>query len=298
MSTPPFWDSPAGLRAALDGLDAMLLATDPEGIIRCCAAGAARGLGFAPEELVGRPLAELLWCADGTAAGDLVAKAHAGESDGTELAAARKDGSRFPVRLTLTAVGGNAETPGGFWCAIRDQTKANEYERELAECRGRLEELAATDALTGLKNRLVFQQRLDDEFRRAARYRTPLALVLIDVDQLKAFNEEFGHSVGDDVLRTVARVVKETGRTTDLPARYGGEEFAVLLTNTDPDGAAISAERFRRAVEAAAWPHRPVTVSVGVASYCHDMASSSVLVAAADKALARAKAGGRNRVEQ
>src|SRR5207244_865944 len=120
----------------------------------------------------------------------------------------------------------------------------------------------------------------------------------LDVDHFRSFNETFGQPAGDEALRTVARVLTETARTTDVAARYGGEEFAVLLTNTDPDGAAISAERFRKAIGSFAWPLRPVTASAGVASYCHDMASSAVLLAAADKALGRAKAGGRNRVEQ
>jgi diguanylate cyclase (GGDEF)-like protein/PAS domain S-box-containing protein len=178
------------------------------------------------------------------------------------------------------------------------EQEVDRYRRHLEEANARLEELATTDVLTGLKNRLVFEQRLDEEFRRSARYRIPLALLMIDVDHFKAFNDTFGHPAGDDVLRTVARVLKVNSRLTDLPARYGGEEFVVLLTNTDPEGAVASAERVRRAVEMAAWSERPVTVSVGVANYSHDMVGPMVLVAAADKALYRAKAGGRNRVEQ
>ena len=139
--------------------------------------------------------------------------------------------------------------------------------------------------------------RLEEEFNSAARYRVPLAMLMLDVDNFGEFNNSFGHPAGDDMLRTVARVLRETARSTDLPARLGGDEFAVLLTNTDPDGAAISAERVRRAIEVAQWLHRPVTVSIGVAAFPQSAMAAGPLFEAADRALYRAKTKGRNRVE-
>jgi diguanylate cyclase (GGDEF)-like protein/PAS domain S-box-containing protein len=169
--------------------------------------------------------------------------------------------------------------------------------RRLAAANARLEELATTDALTGLKNRLVLQQQLDEEHRRALRYEEPLSLVLLDVDHFKSFNDTFGHPAGDEVLQHLARLLRETARTTDVVARFGGEEFAILLPRTDFDGAVRLAERFRHAIASASWERRPVTASFGVATHLSNMADSSALVSAADTAMYRAKQLGRNRVE-
>ncbi len=169
--------------------------------------------------------------------------------------------------------------------------------RRLAAANARLEELATTDALTGLKNRMVLQQQLDEEHRRALRYEEPLSLVLLDVDHFKAFNDTFGHPAGDEVLQQLGRLLRETARTTDVVARFGGEEFAVLLPRTDFEGAIRLAERFRHAIASASWERRLVTASFGVASVEREMTESSALVSAADTAMYRAKQLGRNRVE-
>jgi len=124
-----------------------------------------------------------------------------------------------------------------------------------------------------------------------------LSLILMDVDRFKAFNDTFGHLAGDEVLRQVARLLGESARTTDVVARFGGEEFAILLPNTDLQGAASLAERFRVAIESAPWKRRRVTASFGVAAVTPEMADASALVSGADAALYRAKMSGRNRVE-
>jgi diguanylate cyclase (GGDEF)-like protein/PAS domain S-box-containing protein len=287
VSTSPFWNSFAGLRAVLDHIDRGLFAVDSKGAIRFYTAGAARMLGFPFAELIGRPLADFVARADGAS---LFAQANPDAPAEFEVSVATKDDSHFAAQLTIVAAADSEESPGGFWCILRD--------RSVEELTTQLVELADTDPLTGLLNRQSFRQRLEEEFRRAARYRLPLALVMLDLDQFKSFNQTFGHPAGDEALRTVARVLKQSARATDVVARDGGQEFAVLLTNTDPDGAMSSAERFRKAIETAPWALQPVTVSVGVASYCHDMAKAPVLLAAAEKARDRAKAGGCNRVEQ
>ena len=166
-----------------------------------------------------------------------------------------------------------------------------EYRRNLEQANRRLEELATTDPLTGLKNRLVLHERLEEEHRRAKRHGEPLALVLLDVDRFKSFNDSFGHPAGDDVLRCVAGLLKETARDTDVVVRFGGEEFAVLMPNTTRDGALALAERFRLSLELEPWGRRPVTASFGVAVCGEETADASALVSAADAALYLREAG-------
>jgi diguanylate cyclase (GGDEF)-like protein len=168
--------------------------------------------------------------------------------------------------------------------------------RLLEEANARLAVLATTDPLTGLANRRVFDEALAREAALAARGRRPLALMILDVDHFKAFNDAFGHPAGDEVLKQVAVAVRACCRGTDVVARLGGEEFAVLLPGTDLPGGVALAERVRLAVAAGPWPLGPVTVSVGVA--VHDAASGGAaeLVRAADRAMYRAKRGGRNQV--
>jgi len=151
-----------------------------------------------------------------------------------------------------------------------------------------------TDPLTGLHNRRGFDQRLREEFGRARRYQTPLALLLIDVDRFKQFNDTFGHLAGDETLRVVAKLLNEGCRTYDVLARYGGEEFAVILPATSHGGSQVLAERLRRIVQQAAWPYQPVTISIGGAILTETMADVCDLIEEADRALYAAKRNGRN----
>ena len=176
---------------------------------------------------------------------------------------------------------------------LRDITAQREAQDALAT-------LAACDGLTGLANRRSFDKTLDVEAQRSGRAGTPVALLMVDVDGFKAFNDTYGHGGGDDCLRRVAGAIAGTVRRAgDVAARYGGEEFAVILPNTGFEGAAAIAERIRAAVAALGIEHcaapvgRSVTVSVGgaVASGC----SGADLLAAADAALYAAKRAGRDR---
>jgi diguanylate cyclase (GGDEF)-like protein len=163
-----------------------------------------------------------------------------------------------------------------------------------------LRRLSLTDALTGLANRHAFQIRLRDEWRRSRRYRTPLALLLIDVDGLKQVNDRQGHEAGDRILREVAGAIRHTLRSTDAGARWGGDEFAIIAPNTS----AAAADRLGRRLlthmkERTRGEEIPVTVSIGVAIFdpaSRPVQSTQSLMRAADHALYGAKANGRDQI--
>ena len=161
-----------------------------------------------------------------------------------------------------------------------------------------VERQANTDGLTELPNRRHFEEALDVELSRAERFGGSLALILGDLDDFKQVNDRYGHQAGDDVLQTFADILRATVREIDLPARYGGEEFAVLLPQTDLDGAHELAERLRRALAARPMSTHPgglvaVTASFGVAAF-PDAPTPAALFASADEALYRAKRAGKN----
>lgn len=176
---------------------------------------------------------------------------------------------------------------------------------ELAEANRRLEALAATDGLTGVANRRGFDLALRAEWQRATRAGQGLALLFVDIDLFKAFNDTFGHPAGDDCLRRIAACIAAIIRhPSDIVARYGGEEFAIILSGASHAGAAELAERLRVQVQALALrhPHSQtgvVTVSVGVAAMPAGRLPATApddLIDQADRELYRAKASGRNRV--
>lgn len=168
---------------------------------------------------------------------------------------------------------------------------------ELHQANEVLEQLAITDGLTRIHNHRFFQDQLTREVKRADRTGAPLALLVIDLDDFKRFNDEYGHETGDEVLQRVAEVLVEETRDADLVARYGGEEFVVLASDTDLEGAAALAEKLRLAVhlrplELSSGGASPrVTVSIGVAQYSGDR---SRLFRDADRALYEAKAAGKD----
>ena len=166
----------------------------------------------------------------------------------------------------------------------------------------KLEEEATVDEKTGLANYRVFYKKLRDEWERSERYKLPLSIVMLDLDDFKKVNDSVGHPAGDKVLREFAMLVSGGARGTDLAARYGGEEFAMILPHTDRQRAQRVAERVRAAVADFSFlePDHPlrVTVSAGVATFAPSpvIASAEQLVGAADRALYAAKKAGKNRV--
>ncbi len=172
----------------------------------------------------------------------------------------------------------------------------------LVRSQSALRELARTDALTCLPNLRAFRDRLEDEVKRARRYRTPLACVMVDLDQLKPINDLLGHAAGDRAIGAVASVIREELRETDFAARYGGDEFVVLLPHTNDDDGRVFAERVcarLREIELQIDGHHlTVGASFGVACRAPDDAAApaEALVQAADAALYQAKRAGRGRV--
>lgn len=159
---------------------------------------------------------------------------------------------------------------------------------------------AATDGLTGLYNHDYFQSMLSQELIQTERAQRSLSLLLIDIDHFKKFNDQWGHQIGDLVLKKVAAAIRETCRKSDVVARYGGEEMAVILPETSPELGAMVAERIRKAVENLAVAHGletlKVTISLGLSSYSPGLKDKAELIQKADAALYKSKHAGRNRV--
>jgi diguanylate cyclase (GGDEF)-like protein len=185
-----------------------------------------------------------------------------------------------------------------FWmlALVAENQLTRDYENE------GLIRFAFTDFLTGLKTRGYFEQQLDLEIKRAERKRTPIALLMIDIDHFKSLNDTYGHHVGDQVLRDVSAVLMKELREVDTAARYGGEEFVIVLPETNTAGAMQVANRIRRGVEQAkffAGSPRQVehlTISIGVAIFEQDAQTKRELIESADAALYAAKSAGRNQV--
>ena len=164
-----------------------------------------------------------------------------------------------------------------------------------------LRELSKTDYLTGVRNRRSFMEHAEREFARAERHGNELAIVMVDVDHFKRVNDTYGHAIGDEVIKLVAKILVDEMRTYDVVARYGGEEFSILLSETTQEQARIMAERCRQRIERTGLVVNrtsvKVTASLGIASHSSkNLTGVEQLLDLADKALYEAKSGGRNRV--
>ena len=192
--------------------------------------------------------------------------------------------------------------PSELVARLRLHLKIKLLQCELRDKNEQLSRLSTTDPLTGLRNRRYVDEILNIEVLRARRYRSPLTLLMADLDHFKRVNDEHGHQAGDAVLRGVAEVLRSSLRATDVGGRYGGEEFIVIMAQNAVDGATRFAERWCQAVEAARFviaDGRGVetTISIGVAGYRDPEQTASDLIAEADAALYAAKQTGRNQVQ-
>ena len=212
----------------------------------------------------------------------------------------RRDGVYLWVETRGRKLAGNQ----GVVVTVRDISSRKKVEGLLHEANNHLQRQVMLDGLTGTANRRCFDVTFAKECRRSARSQTPLGVLMIDVDFFKKYNDLYGHPAGDACLRAVTEAVEQQlRRPADFAARYGGEEFAVLLPDTDVDGALIMAERIRAAIELLKIKHdgnrgSVVTVSIGVAVGWPQRRESGgeQLLQAADSGLYQAKQLGRNQV--
>ena len=169
---------------------------------------------------------------------------------------------------------------------------------KLQQKAGRFEQLSITDSLTGLVNRRYLNERIAEEVKRSLRDDSPMSFMMIDIDNFKLYNDQFGHQAGDEVLRVVSQSLRSVLRGADVAARFGGEEFCLLLPQTTLDEAGQIAERIRQHIEETQFPHRAVTVSIGVADFSPVHNNTAVkIIEAADRALYQAKRAGKNNVQ-
>ncbi len=258
-------------------------------------------LGYEPEELIGRSAYDLIIPEDRPAAIAAGERMRSGEvsQDTVTFRLRRKDGRIIWVEAALRIFFGEGGEALGVIINTRDVTERKTAEQRLAA-------MATSDGLTGLQNRRAFDQALMEEVARGRRNGTPLALLLLDVDRFKLYNDEYGHMAGDACLKSIAAVLAmAVKRGGDVAARYGGEELVLLLPETNGSGAAFIAGEICRQIQALSIPHEHnapwnvATVSIGVSSIENrpgdPVRDGAWLVSTADMALYQAKADGRNR---
>ena len=282
----------------------LICRTDRDTVLQYVSPASTRILGWAPDELVGRKILDFVHTEDLPLLHAAVIRADLPGvvADSTTLRMRRKDHTFCWLEINATIVRDPDSGKGiGGAVVMRDITDRKQLEDKLAL-------LALTDDLTGLANRRAFDMTLDAEWKRTLRDGSHMSLILLDLDHFKQFNDNYGHQFGDDCLRTVAQVVRNTvHRPSDLAARYGGEEIAIILPYTHQVGASEIAEAIRQAVVDLRIPHlgnpqqsSVVTASLGTATaFARQGATMKMpesLLMSADTALYKAKHGGRNRV--
>lgn len=273
-----------------------IVAVGLDGRITLFNKGAELMFGYRAKEMLGRAVKGF---------GVLSAKARHGLPDEREWTCFRKDHSRLRILLSVTPVRDEAGETFGYMGVATDITERQRAVEALRKANDMLRQLSLLDGLTGIPNRRHFDQSLEREWTAAASGDRSLALLLLDIDAFKAYNDTYGHQAGDEALIRVADAARSAlQREADLAARYGGEEFAVILPGASLADAVRVAERIRAAVEAlrmthAGGPAGCVSVSVGAAAARGGtLPDAQALVAAADRALYAAKQSGRNRVAQ
>jgi diguanylate cyclase (GGDEF)-like protein/PAS domain S-box-containing protein len=276
------------------------------GLVRQYVSPASRDiLGYDPSELIGVKPVEQCHPDDAHLIAEAASALLAGEAERRTVVnrSLHRDGHWVWVEAELKALRDPATGEvTGIIGALRDISKRKAIEEQLAEATRRLEILAAEDGLTGLANRRSFDDTFDMEYRRAQREGESLALIMIDVDRFKDFNDYYGHPAGDACLKQVAdKIGSAILRPGDFAARYGGEEFAVLLPNTHLAGALEVAERIRLAVRELRLPNAQgvdgvVTISAGVVASSNGARGEGTdqLLKKADRALYQAKNAGRD----
>src|ERR1019366_2344336 len=227
-----------------------------------------------------------------------------GVPDANEWTFIRKDGTRLPVRLSVTLLRDAAGNINGFMGIAEDITERKKAEAALRESEAKLKEslerernAARVDFLTGILNRRVFFEIAGSESQRSRRYKRPLSLVYVDLDNFKAVNDTMGHDAGDELLVEVAAVIHTEVRGTDTVGRLGGDEFAVLLPETDQEQGTVVVQKVQKQLlEAMQQKQWPVTFSIGLISFEVPPESIEEMVREADRVMYSVKLKGKNSV--
>jgi diguanylate cyclase (GGDEF)-like protein/PAS domain S-box-containing protein len=326
---------PSEMRDLLEDLPLALVGVDAGGRIVFANREAETLLGYDRGEVLGQPVEILV--PEALRGRHQLARAAYQRAPATrrmgasrELSARRRDGSEFPVAVSLNAprcadgalvLAGIVDltTQKELQAHLHDQyalmerrvlertaelqqrtRQTEELLQSLKQARSELERLSRHDPLTGLLNRREFDERATRELRRASRRQSPTCVAMLDLDHFKSVNDRFGHALGDRVLRRVAAILQTEVRRDDVVARYGGEEFIILLPETALDESTAVIERVRSAVASEPWNEiragLALTLSAGLAELARSETLAS-LIDRADQLLYRAKRGGRNRVE-
>lgn len=319
LAQDALYESENRFRACVEAMHDGLVLQGADGTIHICNNRATEILGLTEDQLCGRSSIDGKWnCIK--ANGDPfpgpehpAMRALAGEVvKGVVMGVNRTDGSLIWIEINSTPLYRSGESkPHASVTTFSDisdelsktrtaeqymvvMTELNEeLERQTAqlmEANAKLEKLASIDGLTGLLNHRSFQNHLQNSLCT----HDQTALLLLDVDHFKSYNDTFGHPAGDQVLREVAQVLLETARPTDWVCRYGGEEFAIVLPNSSLERAERTAEDIHLALSKRQWALRPITVSTGISHTKNGAVSRSELITRADSALYEAKAAGRN----
>jgi diguanylate cyclase (GGDEF)-like protein/PAS domain S-box-containing protein len=291
----------ASFRMLAENSSDMVTRIGPDDRIQYISPSSLSVLGWPAEKLLGMPALSGVDPVDLARINETLAGLRSGKIEEARMTyrTRHREKSQVWVESTVRATRDVNGVVDGVVAVTRDVTEQKDLQDKLAA-------LAIEDGLTGLANRRRFDERLSEEWNRAQREGTSLALLMIDLDHFKIYNDKYGHLAGDECLRRVARVLMdEARRPADLAARFGGEEFAVLLPNTDAAGCALIGERVRHACRELGIPHAlnlpsgVATTSIGGAVSWPGTERSGgplSLIEAADRALYAAKSSGRDRL--